>query len=173
MTQNLKGNIPPPQVPLMVNNRIHEAWWRFFTGLFDRTGGTQGEGSVGPPGPANVLSIGSVTSGSVPAVSIHGTSPSQVLDFVLEQGPEGPPGPDSNVTPAVPVTPGASPYVYTAASRGVVFISGGGISNLEFSRDSGTTWYSTGAFYGCFFLATGDQLRITYAAAPSVLFATN
>lgn len=173
MTQNLTGNIPPPQVPLMADGRINEAWWRFFIGLYERTGGSQGQGLVGPPGPANVLSIGAVTSGPEPEVSIHGTSPSQVLDFVLEQGPQGPPGPDSNVTPAVPVTLGASPYVYTAASRGVVFIAGGGISLLEFSRDSGVTWYPTGAFYGCFFLATGDQLRITYVDAPDMVFATN
>jgi hypothetical protein len=48
-----------------------------------------------------------------------------------------------------------------------VVISGGGVSNLEFSRD-GTNWYSTGSFYGAFALSSNDRLRITYSVAPTV-----
>jgi hypothetical protein len=174
MTVDVQTNIPPPQVPpLTPGGTFNEVWWEFLMKLFTRTGGTGGQGLAGPPGPGNVLSIGAVTSGSAPAVAIHGASPSQVLDFVLQPGPTGPPGPSSNVTPAAPVTVTASPFVYTAALRGVLFISGGGIKNLEFSRDSGVTWYPTGSFYGCFFVAAADQLRVTYATAPSIVFASN
>jgi hypothetical protein len=174
MTVDVQTNIPSPQVPvIMPNGMINEVWWVFFIKLFTRTGGIAGKGLIGPPGPGNVLSIGSVTSGPAPAVAIHGTSPSQVLDFVLQQGQQGIPGPASNVTPAALVTVTASPFVYTAALRGVLFISGGGIKNLEFSRDSGVTWYPTGSFYGCFFVAAGDQLRVTYATAPNIVFASN
>jgi len=41
------------------------------------------------------LAIGSVTSGPTPSVTISGTSPNYVLDFVLEPGPEG------DITPAL------------------------------------------------------------------------
>jgi len=53
---------------------------------------------TGEQGPANVLTIGTVTSGITPAVEITGESPNQVLNFVLapgdpgEQGPQGPVG---------------------------------------------------------------------------------
>ena len=40
----------------------------------------------GVAGPPNSLSIGTVTSGETPAVTITGTSPSQTLNFVLPTG---------------------------------------------------------------------------------------
>lgn len=56
-------------------------------------------GATGATGPANVLTIGSVTSGKVASATITGESPNQVLNLVLkegEQGPEGPVGGSSN-----------------------------------------------------------------------------
>lgn len=47
---------------------------------------------VGPVGPANVLSIGTVTSGVSASASITGTSPAQTLNLVLPQGDQGPQG---------------------------------------------------------------------------------
>lgn len=55
-----------------------------------------GGGSVGPQGPAGkaaTIQIGSVTSGVAPAVTNSGTETDAVLDFVLQQGPQGPAGP--------------------------------------------------------------------------------
>jgi hypothetical protein len=49
-------------------------------------------GPDGPPGPPNVLSIGTVTEGLTPDVTILGNSPNQVLNFVLKTGPKGDPG---------------------------------------------------------------------------------
>lgn len=43
-------------------------------------------GQKGDTGPANVLSINSVTSGANPSVTISGTSPAQSLNFVLPFG---------------------------------------------------------------------------------------
>jgi hypothetical protein len=40
----------------------------------------------GPSGPPNVLTIGTVVSGTPPAVSITGVAPSQTLNFVLPVG---------------------------------------------------------------------------------------
>ena len=44
------------------------------------------------PGPPNVLTIGTVENGVNAAASITGTSPDQVLNLVLPQGPQGPKG---------------------------------------------------------------------------------
>jgi hypothetical protein len=63
----------------------------------------------------------------------------------------------------------ASPFTYinqTGATADVM-ISGGGVSLLEFSRD-GTTFFSTGSFYGMFTLSPYDRLRATYAVAPTM-----
>ena len=40
----------------------------------------------GPSGPPNTLAIGTVVSGTAPAVSITGAAPSQILNFVLPVG---------------------------------------------------------------------------------------
>lgn len=56
--------------------------------------GEKGEkGEKGDTGASNVLTIGSVTSGAAPAVTITGDSPNQVLNFVLEKGDKGEQGP--------------------------------------------------------------------------------
>ena len=55
-------------------------------GVKGETGAT---GATGPQGPANVLTIGSVTSGEVASATITGESPNQVLNLVLQQGEKG------------------------------------------------------------------------------------
>ena len=59
-------------------------------------------GDPGPastvPGPANVLSIGTVTSGSTASATITGTSPAQVLSLVLPKGEKGDPGAGGTAT---------------------------------------------------------------------------
>lgn len=55
--------------------------------------GPQGEqGIQGETGPANMLTIGSVTSGKVASATITGEAPNQVLNLVLEKGDKGEPG---------------------------------------------------------------------------------
>ena len=52
--------------------------------------GPQGQtGPRGEQGPANVLTIGSVTSGKVASATITGEAPNQVLNLVLEKGDKG------------------------------------------------------------------------------------
>ena len=46
-------------------------------------------GATGATGPANVLTIGSVTSGSEAGATITGEAPNQVLNLVLEKGEKG------------------------------------------------------------------------------------
>lgn len=53
------------------------------------TGLTGATGDTGATGAPNVLTIGTVTSGASPDVTITGTSPSQTLNFVLQKGDTG------------------------------------------------------------------------------------
>lgn len=52
-------------------------------------GGKGDTGATGATGPANVLTIGSVTSGKVASATITGEAPNQVLNLVLEKGDKG------------------------------------------------------------------------------------
>ena len=57
--------------------------------------GSKGDtGATGATGPANVLTIGSVTSGKVASATITGEAPNQVLNLVLEKGDKGDTGPE-------------------------------------------------------------------------------
>lgn len=55
-------------------------------------GATGATGATGADGPANTLTIGTVTEGGSAAASITGTAPSQTLNLTLPQGPAGPTG---------------------------------------------------------------------------------
>lgn len=62
--------------------------------LYDGTTRTltlpEGEpGAPGEPGPANTLSIGTVTAGDTASATIRGTAPNQVIDLVLPRGEKG------------------------------------------------------------------------------------
>lgn len=69
----------------------------------------------------------------------------------------------------VPITPGASPYAYSALVKGSVIVSGGTVSAIAFSRD-GTTFYTTGQTAGMFTLNAQDRLRVTYTVLPTMTF---
>lgn len=74
--------------------------------------------------------------------------------------------PPANVTV---VTPGPSPYLYSAGVRGSVIVQGGTVSALAFSRD-GVTFYNTGQISGMIPLNAADQLRVTYSVIPNITF---
>lgn len=76
------------------------------TTTFAVTNGDNGEDSTvpGPPGPANTLAIGTVTSGPADA-TITGTAPAQTLNLTLQKGADGA---DSTV-PGPPGDDGISP----------------------------------------------------------------
>ena len=69
-------------------------------------------GSVGPTGPANSLSIGTVDSGASAAATITGAAPSQTLNLTLPKGDTGSVGPTGPIGPLAIIqsaTPPASP----------------------------------------------------------------
>lgn len=66
--------------------------------------GIQGEtGETGPIGPANTLVVGTVSNGGAASATITGTSPNQILNLVLPEGPQGVKG-DTGATGAVGAT---------------------------------------------------------------------
>lgn len=68
-----------------------------------------------------------------------------------------------------PVTPGASPYTYTAPFRGFLIVQGGTVSLIEFSR-GGTTYRNVGVTAGAIPANSQDLIRITYTVAPTLTF---
>jgi len=133
-------NIPAPRVEFIDKRTglMAREWYLFFLNLFNLTGGG-----------SNNLSLLDVQQGPPPY-----PEPAPNNSYLIQ--PSG-------------ITVGASPFTFTNDNLYTVdiIVEGGGVSLLEFSRD-GTTWYSTGSFYGMFTLSKGDRLRATYAAAPNM-----
>lgn len=67
------------------------------------------------------------------------------------------------------ITPGASPYIYSAPVKGSVIVNGGTVSAIAFSRN-GTTFYTTGQTSGMFTLNAQDRLRVIYTVLPTMTF---
>jgi hypothetical protein len=67
------------------------------------------------------------------------------------------------------ITVTASPFTYQNATgyNGDVIISGGTVSNIEFTRDN-TTFYTTGLTTGVITLSPSDRVRVTYSVAPTM-----
>lgn len=60
---------------------------------------------------------------------------------------------------------GASPATFTAVDRGTLVVQAGTVSNIELGR--GGVFVSAGVVAGCIPVARGDQVRVTYAVAPT------
>lgn len=69
----------------------------------------------------------------------------------------------------MPITVGASPFTYSPSVKGNVFVSGGTVSQIQFSRD-GTNIYPTGAIAGPFQINANDRLIVTYTVIPTMTF---
>lgn len=59
-----------------------------------------GQGPQGVPGDSATVAVGTVTGGTTAQVNNSGTNTDAVLDFVLPQGPEGPPGLGVDLAPS-------------------------------------------------------------------------
>ena len=72
--------------------------------------------------------------------------------------------------PRIPLTVGASPFVAMNPMNtpGQVFVSGGTVTTIEFSRDQ-ITWEPCGLLAGQYCLNPGDSLRVTYIVAPTMV----
>lgn len=75
------------------------------------------KGTIQAPGPANELSVGTVTTvvdGNPAQVTITGESPEQTINFTIPAGPQGPPGSLSNLQ-------ATSPIVYNSGTSTLSF----------------------------------------------------
>jgi hypothetical protein len=68
----------------------------------------------------------------------------------------------------LPITLGASPFIYSPKMKGGIIVSGGTVSDVQISRSG--KFYSTGATGGLFHVAANDQLKVVYSVAPSMVF---
>jgi len=75
----------------------------------------------------------------------------------------------SGLPPALPlpITISASPFTYSAPVKGSVIVSGGTVSQVQFTRD-GLTLYTTSQTAGMFTLNASDRLVVTYTVAPTM-----
>ena len=75
---------------------------------------------------------------------------------------------NSTVAPS-DITVTASPFTYqnTTVFNGDVIISGGTVSNIEFTRNN-TIFYTVGFIEGVLRLSPSDRVRVTYTVAPTM-----
>ena len=105
------------------------------------------KGDKGDAGPANKLTIGTVTSGIEASATITGESPNQVLNLVLKQGDKGNPGDDAPTITDITIR--QSDY------HMIVTLSDG-------------TSYDAGYCRGASGAGTGDMLASDYDSAGEV-----
>lgn len=65
----------------------------------------------------------------------------------------------------IPITPGASPFAYTALAEGLVTVVGGTVSAISITR--GATVVPTGVTAGSFPVSQGDIVTVTYSVVPT------
>lgn len=75
---------------------------------------------------------------------------------------------ESSGGPIQSVTPGASPYTYTAMQPGSLSVQGGTVSLTSYAR-AGVS-LTLGLSGGLIPVSTGDAVTITYAVAPTLYF---
>jgi hypothetical protein len=69
----------------------------------------------------------------------------------------------------VTLSPVSSPFAYTAPSKGFVIVSGGTVTSIMFSRTQ-NQFYLTGQTSGMFPVSQNDVLKVTFTAAPTMVF---
>ena len=128
--------------------------------------GSKGDtGATGATGPANVLTIGSVTSGKVTSATITGEAPNQVLNLVLEKGDKG----ETGATGATGATgpqgeqgiqgPQGNPGADAPTITGITIRQSD--YHMIVSLSDGTT-YDAGYCRGASGAGTGDMLASVY-----------
>lgn len=158
--------------------------YRALQALLDRVGGVIGD--QGTDSFADINGDATLTSLNVAYTDVNASPSLQVFDQMAEVllQPRSSdnlaellfqPQPDRAMTAAEAVTPGASPYTFTANRDGNLIVSSGTsltydtyVSQIEYLRNGAATAISVTA--GLFPLLVGDGLRITYTVAPTVTF---
>lgn len=75
---------------------------------------------------------------------------------------------DTPITPASSVTLTGSPFDYLATADGLVVVTGGVVSAINYGRNG--TFTALGITAGLIPMKLGDVVRIAYSVAPTVSF---
>ena len=75
------------------------------TGAAGPAGAKGDTGATGPAGSSASLTVGTVTSGDIPSVTVTGTAPNQLVNFVLAKGAKGDTGLTGPIGPQGPAGP--------------------------------------------------------------------
>ena len=128
--------------------------------------GSKGDtGATGATGPANVLTIGTVTSGKVASATITGEAPNQVLNLVLEKGDKGetgdigPQGKTGDTGETGPQGPQGNPGADAPTITGITIRQSD--YHLIVTMSDGTS-YDAGYCRGASGAGTGDMLASVY-----------
>jgi hypothetical protein len=81
------------------------------------------------------------------------------------------PHPSTEIPTAVGITVTASPFAWQNLQMedGSVVISGGVVSNIQYSTD-GTNYFTTGLTSGIFPVGAAHFLQVTYSGTPTMTF---
>ena len=130
--------------------------------------GDQGpRGPQGLQGPANVLSVGSVTTGQPGTnaeVTISGTAPNQTIDFKIPQGiqgiqgPQGQRGPQGNIGPANSLSVGSVTASYPGSQPQVTISGTAPNQTIDFVLPRGNTGLNETILYQAQNVNTGDTI---------------
>jgi hypothetical protein len=173
-------NITPPRVPFVDDRTglISREWYRFLLNLFTLTGSGQSAATLEDlqlsPLPidytAEIASVANIAEiGTLPPADYFASIASLRADLEIgNQPPIAPPPQNYGLAPSA-ITVTASPFTYinqTGVTADVI-VSGGTVSQIEFSRD-GATFFGVGVTSGMLMLSPYDRLRVTYTAAPTM-----
>lgn len=130
--------------------------------------GDQGQrGPQGLQGPANVLSVGSVTTGQPGTnaeVTIRGTAPNQTIDFKIPQGerglqgPQGQRGPQGNIGPANSLSVGSVTASMPGSQPQVTIRGTAPNQTIDFVLPRGNTGLNETILYQAQNVNTGDAI---------------
>jgi hypothetical protein len=128
-------------------------WQRFLINLFLLVGGSR-------TNPAQAVILSQDPSDLNIIQAFNALTGKLVGNISLESVPGG---------PAEPQVPGASPFVFKALIAGMLGVQNG---QVEFSRDSGATWFTLSLVGGAIPVQLNDLVRITWFGtnAPQVTF---
>lgn len=187
----LPQQIPPETVPIGAvqpngSVRLEHNWWLFLYNLFLNVLGNGAPGSF----PADALiDLASADADAIDADAIalrlpvanlleQALQPSDVIvssddlpdiSMALLLAQDGIlPDPPSAAQPVASITVGASPFTYTAPHAGTVAVTGGTVSAIAFIRQGATV--ATGMTVGLIPVSRGDQVKVTFTAAPTMTF---
>jgi hypothetical protein len=152
-------NIPAPRVSFIDDRTglISREWYRFLLNLFTRVENSSDILDDVQQGPEPYDQSGNF------AATAQEAELAAYQPFVPSQPTRAAVAPNT-------LTVGASPYTYTNDTGAPVdvMVSGGGISKMQFTRN-GSSFYSTGSFYGMFTLSPWDAVKVWYVAAPTMV----